>query len=626
MTFKDLENHWTKDCILELAKRNLVSGYPDGTFRPDKDINRAEFAVLMCNIFPDAKVRRQSIKFKDVTEKHWAYNAIKTASEKGFFAGYPDGRFRPEQNITRVQAITVLAAYLQYSSFLFEEHPFDRFFLDSTLIPGYATEYIAKAIQTGIIVNYPDIQEFRPNENTTRGEVAALFCRVLNFAGVPLEYVVGLDIKPMEIRSLPGQLNTLPTFNSNSPELIRTEGILLSTFPPNNKQFPKAHLNFPFTGRFDIFSHHITRAETQSETHPFYQGIILYNPTDNNINVKILAAASYLSTPDAPYINLPEKQENSQGTVYSGPGSRTMNEVLRGNRQDIFPEELILEPKQYKMLMNLPIPVPGFPASNGRSTMIRLSTTGQIYVADLARKASLNADKTYRPPTLSEWIELLNNKGLAEPRDRTPTPLEPQVTLPIVFSRVAGVSQGTEWQAEITDNPESKVLSIPQIGKAFSYVIGTLHKITLGTQQVQSAKMLVRYPDTAFFAHANYGIEYKIGFTLYNQFSQQQTVRIGFSSPLKNDETDALKNQLIFLQHPPEDTFFRGTVRVSYDDLQGGFYMGYFHLIQPRGKQGESIFSRVDLPPASRHRVEINFLYPPDSTPPQVITIESYVF
>ncbi|MGB3191922.1 MAG: DUF3370 family protein [Limnoraphis sp.] len=620
--FSDVQNYWAKSCIIELARRNLVSGYPDGTFRPEKDINRAEFAVLMCNIFPDAPIRRKQIKFKDVAEKYWAYNAIKMASEKGFFAGYPDETFRPKQNITRVQAIAVLGAYLQYISFSDVERMLDKIFIDSALIPNYATAYVAEAIRAAIIVNYPDIQEFRPNENTTRGEVTALLCRVLNLGGVPLEYIVGLNIKPTEIRPLPGQLDTLPTLNSNSPELVLTEGILLSTFPPNNKQVPQAHLNFAFTGRFDIFSHHITRAETKSETHPFYQGIILYNPTDNPIQVQILAAASYLSTPDAPYINLPEQQKNLEGTVYSGPGSRTMNEVLRGGQQDIFPEELRLEPGQYKMLMNLPIPIPDFPASNGRSTMIRLSTTDQIYVADLAQKASLNSDNTYRPPTLSEWIELLNNKGLAEPRDATPTPLEPEVTLPIVFSRVAGVSQGTQWQAEISDNSESNLLSIPQLGQAFSYGIGTLHKITLGTQQIQSAKMLVRYPDTAYFAHANYGIEYKIGFTLYNKFSQYQTVQIIFSSPLKNNEADLFQNQLLFLKYSSDSTFFRGTVKVSYDNQVGESQTHYLHLTQRRGQLGQPLVTFF-MSANSRQRVEINFLYPPDSTPPQVITIQN---
>lgn len=59
-------------------------------------------------------------------------------------------------------------------------------------------------------------------------------------------------IQPQEVRSLAGKLNKIPVFNSNSPELVLKEGILLSTFSPQNKANPEAHLNFPLQGNFDI--------------------------------------------------------------------------------------------------------------------------------------------------------------------------------------------------------------------------------------------------------------------------------------------------------------------------------------------------------------------------------------
>jgi hypothetical protein len=63
-------------------------------------------------------------------------------------------------------------------------------------------------------------------------------------------------VQKNEVRSLPGQLDNIPMFNSNSPEWIKKEGILLSTFPPDGKQVPEAHLNFPFEGKFELFAHH----------------------------------------------------------------------------------------------------------------------------------------------------------------------------------------------------------------------------------------------------------------------------------------------------------------------------------------------------------------------------------
>uniref|UniRef100_A0ACD5GTT9 DUF3370 family protein n=1 Tax=Desertifilum tharense IPPAS B-1220 TaxID=1781255 RepID=A0ACD5GTT9_9CYAN len=113
-------------------------------------------------------------------------------------------------------------------------------------------------------------------------------------------------VKPQEVRPLPGQLDSVPVFNSNSPELVLSEGILLSTFPPAGKRSQQAHLNFPFRGRFDIFAHHVARAEPPDNLRTLYLGIVLHNPGSQTVNVDILQAASYLSQPDAPFIQLPQ--------------------------------------------------------------------------------------------------------------------------------------------------------------------------------------------------------------------------------------------------------------------------------------------------------------------------------
>src|SRR6478672_12079840 len=93
---------------------------------------------------------------------------------------------------------------------------------------------------------------------------------------------------PQQVRVLPGKLDNIPVFNSNSPEVVQTEGILLSTFPPEGKQVPSAHLNFPFKGRFDIFAHHIAKAKPPENFQSLYLGIILYNPGSKPVKVNIL--------------------------------------------------------------------------------------------------------------------------------------------------------------------------------------------------------------------------------------------------------------------------------------------------------------------------------------------------
>lgn len=91
-------------------------------------------------------------------------------------------------------------------------------------------------------------------------------------------------------------------------------------------------------------------------------------------------------------------------------------------------------------------------------------------------------------------------------------------------------------------------------GKAFSYGLSTLIGGRLGTEQVQTAPMLVRYPDTAYQAHGNYGIEYDLVLPLHNATPQPQTVTIALQTPIKEDElsTDGLR----FFDPLPTPTFF----------------------------------------------------------------------
>jgi len=426
-------------------------------------------------------------------------------------------------------------------------------------------------------------------------------------------------MQPQEVRPLPGKLDTVLVFNSNSPELVQTEGILLSTFPPTGKRVSAAHLNFPLQGRFDLFAHHVAKDTSPEDLRTLYLGVILHNPSTQAVRVDVLQAASYLSQPDAPFIEVPPLVDNPLGTVFAGPGDRVQNDVLRGQRQATFPPQIVIPPRQSQMLLNLPIPVQSLePPINGRSTLMRLRSNHAVYAASLAMYAPLNPDGTERSPTLAEWQQLLDTGGLAGSRDRSPTP--PEQTTQVIYGRVAGIAQGSQWQAQVVDNPGAKYLSIPQRGQAFSYGLSTLNLGKLGTNQVQSAPLLVRYPDTAYRAHGNYGIQYSLSLPLYNNTGQPQTVTLSIQTPIKEDKLS--KQGLRFFEPPAPQVFFRGTVRVEYNDDQGLPQTRYVHIVQKRGQQGEPLVM-LEMKQGDRRLVQIDFLYPPDSTPPQVLTVKT---
>ncbi len=417
------------------------------------------------------------------------------------------------------------------------------------------------------------------------------------------------------VRSLPGGLNEIPVFNSNSPEIIQSGGILLSTFPPQGMQVPEAHLNFPLQGRFDVFAHHVARPNTLINGRTLYLGILLHNPGKRPLTIDILAGASYLTQPDAPFIDLPASAENLLGTVYAGPGSRVTNDLLRGVRPETWPGQLVLAPGESQMLLNRPIPNP----PNGCSNLIQVRSSNAVYVASLARYADLAEDGTEQPPTVTEWQTTLTTGALVTPRDLAPTPLEQKGTF--VYGRVAGVARGSAWQAKLSDDPTGEDLTIPQPGAAISYVLSTANFGTLGTNQVQSAPMLVRYPDTAYRAHGNYGVAYNLNLLLKNPTDQPQTITLAIQSPQKPRE-DKDEGGLRFYEPPKKQVTYRGTVRLRYDDSQNLPQTRYVHLVQHLGQQGEPL---IELTIASQERrlVLIDFLYAPDSTPPQVLTLRT---
>ncbi|BAU13119.1 hypothetical protein LEP3755_36560 [Leptolyngbya sp. NIES-3755] len=425
-------------------------------------------------------------------------------------------------------------------------------------------------------------------------------------------------VESQEMRSLPGELDSVLVFNSNSPEVVQKEGILLSTFPSAGKQFPTAHLDQAFSGRFDIFAHHIAKALTPTDLRTLYIGVIANNPGKEPITIDILQGASYLSQPDAPFITLPSSVENDDGSNFSGPGSRAVGDVLRGLRQDIFPAQIVIPPGESRMLMNLPIPVKTLtPPLNGRSTLIRLRSTGKVYLASLGMFAKQNPDGTEREPNLQEWETLLQTADVSGPRDKTPTPIE-QTQGALIYSRVAGVAVGSQWNGRIVDQGRD-FLAVPEAGKGFSYGLATLHRGTLGTDQNQSAKLIRRYPDTAYQAHGNYAIQYSLTMPLENTSNQDKTVIVTVETPLKREDTE---QGLRFLQPPGPQMNFRGTVRLRYNDDRGLPQTSYFHLVQRRGQQGDPLIT-LQMKPQERRFVQFDFLYPPDATPPQVLTVKT---
>lgn len=187
------QGYWAQTCIEQLAQRNIISGYPDGSFRPNSLVTRAEFSAMVGKAFPNAAQTRSAMQFSDVPTNYWAYSAIRQASQTGFLSGYPNGTFVPTQNIPRAQVLVSLASGLGYSPTGSASTTLDAAFDDASSIPDYADNAIAAATQRSLVVNYPNSRLLNPNQSATRADVAASICQALTGPGqaslIPSQYI-----------------------------------------------------------------------------------------------------------------------------------------------------------------------------------------------------------------------------------------------------------------------------------------------------------------------------------------------------------------------------------------------------------------------------------------------------
>ena len=189
--FQDVPTgYWAKAYIEALASQNIIAGFPDGTFKPNDPVTRAQFATIITKALAPPS-RRTAIRFNDVNSNFWAYGAIQSAYQSQFVAGYPDGTFKPQQQIPRVQALVALANGLNLTA---NNESILSFYTDAAQIPNYAMGSVAAATVRQLVVNYPTVKLLDPNREATRAEIAAFVYQALVTIGraqpTPSPYVV----------------------------------------------------------------------------------------------------------------------------------------------------------------------------------------------------------------------------------------------------------------------------------------------------------------------------------------------------------------------------------------------------------------------------------------------------
>ena len=163
----DYEGHWSQESIKVLFEKGFVTGYTDGSFKPDREISRAEFMAIVNRAFDFNK--KAEFSFKDVKEGEWYYEHIARAVEAGYIKGFTDGTMRPAQNITRQEAAVIIARILDLEKDA--DIKVIASLKDADKIPEWSAKGISAVITKGYI-NKNEDGNFEFAKPITRAEMA----------------------------------------------------------------------------------------------------------------------------------------------------------------------------------------------------------------------------------------------------------------------------------------------------------------------------------------------------------------------------------------------------------------------------------------------------------------------
>jgi uncharacterized protein YjdB len=179
-SFSDVANsHWAYNAISQLSKNGLVNGYPDGTFRPDREMSRAEFVTVLSKALQLPDYKPAASTFGDVAASDWYAGAVETVVHAGIISGYGNGSFGPNDSVTREQASVILVKALGKNNEAAAKMLDSTGFTDDTAISSWARGFVVAAEEQNLLKGYPD-STFRPQQNMTRAEICTVIKNLLD--------------------------------------------------------------------------------------------------------------------------------------------------------------------------------------------------------------------------------------------------------------------------------------------------------------------------------------------------------------------------------------------------------------------------------------------------------------
>ncbi|NLB16490.1 MAG: S-layer homology domain-containing protein [Clostridiales bacterium] len=338
--FSDISSHWAKANIEYLVKKQILSGYPDGTFKPENTVKRAEFIKMLDATF--GLNDTIAINYSDVKSSDWFYPYIQQAAAQGYLLDYGTA-LDPEGKLTREEASALLARYLNLSP---DNKAAPGTFSDYMAISSQYREYVLQCVAAGILKGYDD-GEFKPQRTLTRAEALAILYR--SAGTIYRTSANGTDADAASANASVTAGNVTITNASNQGSVYVTEGASTGTVKFSGSNI-RGTLFLRGTVRLELDNTKVENIVVMSAD-DHISGITLMNNSTIE-NIRLDSAASVYMNGGTGITNM-TVSEHAEGSLVDGSGKLGSVDI-RGAR---FVSNII--PVNYKISGNLTATING---------------------------------------------------------------------------------------------------------------------------------------------------------------------------------------------------------------------------------------------------------------------------
>ncbi|WP_243864689.1 S-layer homology domain-containing protein [Paenibacillus castaneae] len=180
----DLQGHWAEANLRKWAEADLLKGYDNGSYQPNRPVTRAEMITLINRSFQ--LTDKGSISFSDLANTNWAYSEIAIAVKAGYVKGYDNGTIGWNKQVTREEAASMIASLLKLNSSNTETI---NSFKDITAFAAWSKPAVAALVEAGVMNGYPN-EKFAPKGNLTRAEAITALEKAIGYAKPTTTYSV----------------------------------------------------------------------------------------------------------------------------------------------------------------------------------------------------------------------------------------------------------------------------------------------------------------------------------------------------------------------------------------------------------------------------------------------------